>query len=90
MPIKLPLPILRRNSIQSIAHILSDILIPILIQTQCTARMLYKQVEQPNLIVLDLWEFARYGVSYEVGTPRFGREGEGFLEPCHAGGLERV
>ena len=52
--------------------------------------MLYKQIEQPNLIVLDLWEFARYGVGYEVGTPRFGGEREGFLEPCHAGRLEGV
>lgn len=81
MPIQSSLPIFRRNPIQSITQILPNILVPILIHTQRTARMLHKQIEQPDLVGRDLGQGRDYFRGDEVGTPGAGGEGEGFLEP---------
>jgi hypothetical protein len=63
--------------------IASYLTIPILIHAQCTRCMLDKQVEQPNFVLLQLWEFLHDVVRYKVGAPGAGREVDCALEPGH-------
>jgi len=86
MPIQVPLPILRCNPIQRITHIGPDILIPILVQTQCATRMLDKQIQQSYFVVFDLGKRGDDVVGYEVAAPGLGGEGEGFLAPGQGAG----
>jgi len=81
MPINalLPTPILRHKPIQRITHIGSNILIPILIHTQSTTRMLYKQMQYPDLILFYLWDLGFNVLGNEVGTPAVGGESYGTL-----------
>lgn len=83
MPVQIPLPILRRNPIQGIAHILPNILIPILVKTECARRMLNKQIQQADFVRLDLREVVDDRIGDEVRAPRFRGERQGFLEPGH-------
>ena len=85
MPIKLSLPILRCNTIKSIAHISSNILIPVLVQRQRATRMLNKQIEKADFVFLDLGQVFDDCVGDKVGTAGFRGEREGFLEPGHVG-----
>ena len=106
MPIqRLPLgPGLGDDSVQSIAHIGSDILhtlslptaqaassqgrekqetnlVPVLIQTQCAARVLDEQVQQPHLVRPDLGQLLEDRVGDEVGAAGARGEREVFLGP---------
>lgn len=61
--------------------------IPILIQSQPAARVLHKQVQQPDLVRLELrTELLQYQVGDEVRAPRPRREGELLLGPGHGWG----
>ena len=67
MPIQpLPFFILRRYSVQRIAHIRPDIAIPILVHGQCAARVLEEKMQQPAFDILDGWDGGCDMRSYEV------------------------
>jgi hypothetical protein len=83
MPIKVPLPISRRNPIQRIAHIGAHILVPVLVQRERAAGVLYEEVEHADFVIAEFGELGQDFVGYEVGAARAGGEGEGFLEPGH-------
>ncbi|QSZ37765.1 hypothetical protein DSL72_008864 [Monilinia vaccinii-corymbosi] len=87
VPIQLPLLVLRRNPIQRITHIGPNILIPVLIQTQGTTRMLDEQIQKSNFIVFDFGDGGDDVVGDEVRAPGSRREGDGFLGPRHDGGF---
>lgn len=75
MSIQLPLPILRRNPVQRIAHVCPHILVPVLVQAQRAARVLDEQVQQARLVRADLGQFGEDVVGYEVGAACAGGEG---------------
>jgi hypothetical protein len=79
-----PLPspfILRHNAIQRITHIRPYILVVILIQAQRAGRVLHEQIQQPGLVVLQLWQRVDDVGCYEVRAAAARRQGYGFLEP---------
>lgn len=83
MPIQIPLPILGGNPVQRIAHIRAHVVIPVLVQGECAARVLHEEVEHADFVVADFGEFGDDVVGDEVGAARAGGEGELFLEPGH-------
>ena len=83
MPIEIPLPIRRRNSVQRIAHIGAHILVPVLVQRERAAGVLDKQVEHADFVVADFGELGEDFVGYKVGAAGARGQGEGFLEPGH-------
>lgn len=54
MTVKVSLLVHWDDSVQSIAHIGADIVVPILVQRERAARVLNEQVEHANLVVADL------------------------------------
>ena len=60
--------------------------IPVLVQTQPAARVLDKQVQQPDLVVLNLGHLLEHQVGNEVRPARLGGQGEVPLRPGHGGG----
>lgn len=83
MPIKIPLPIRRRNPVQRIAHIGAHILVPVLVQRERAAGVLHEQVEHADFVIAEFGELGEDFVGYEVGAAGARGEGEGFLEPGH-------
>lgn len=77
------LPIRRGNSVQSIAHISADIIIPVLVQRQSAAGVLDEEVEHADLVVAKLGQLRDDMVGDEVRAARAGGEREGLLEPGH-------
>jgi hypothetical protein len=69
------------NPIQRGTHIRPDILVVVLVQTQCARCVLNKQVQKTGLVFLDLWQLFQDRVGDEVGAPAARGEGELFLEP---------
>lgn len=57
MTVQNPLPILRRNAIQGIAHILPNILVEVFVQAQRAAGVLDEEVEHADFVVAELGEF---------------------------------
>lgn len=55
----------------------------VFIQSQGAARMLHKQVQQPDFVTANLGECADNLVSDEIRTPRLGGQCKLFLEPSH-------
>lgn len=88
MSIQLSLAILRRNTIQRIAHISPDILVPILIQRQRARRVLDKQVQQAHFVGPELRQLAHNVIGDEIAAPRSRGQGDGFLGPGHLAGGE--
>lgn len=67
--------------VQGVAHIGSHILVPVLVETERTARVLDKEIKQADLVLSDLRQRLHDLGSNEVGPARAGREGELLLEP---------
>lgn len=57
MPIQIPLPILRRNPIQRIAHICTHIVIPVLVERERAARVLDEEVQHADFVGAEFGEF---------------------------------
>lgn len=58
----------------------------VLIHTQSTARVLYKQIQQPDLVMTKLGKTPNDVVSDEVRAARLGRQKELLLFPRHCAG----
>lgn len=81
MPVQIALAVLGGDAIERIAHVLAHLLVPILIHAQRAARVLHKQVQQPDLVGRDLGEGGHDLAGDEVGAPRARGQGERSLEP---------
>lgn len=62
-------------------------LLTVLIQAKRTARVLNKQIQQPHLIVLNLWESLKNLICNQVRAPALGLEGKLLLRPHCRGTL---
>lgn len=83
MSIQTSLPIFRRQTVKRIAHIFTDIGVPVLVEGEAAGGVLDEKVEEPDFVVFELGEFFRDDVGDEVGAAGFRREGEGLLKPAH-------
>lgn len=72
---------LGRDAVQRIAHVGTDIVVPVLVEAEGAARMLHEQVENADLVVLELRELADDLFGDEVGAARARGQGELLLEP---------
>lgn len=83
VPVQIPLPVLRYDSVQRVAHVGPYVFIPVLVQGEGARRVLHEQMEQPDLVVSQLGQVLLDVVRDEVRAAAPGREGEGLLEPGH-------
>ncbi len=85
MPIQRPLLVLGRQPVQRIAHVLPDLLVPVLVQAERTARVLHEEVEQADFVLFELGELLLDVRGDEVGAAGLGGQRELLLEPGHCG-----
>jgi hypothetical protein len=83
MPVQIPLLVVRRNTVQCVAHIGADILVPVFVQRERARSVLDEQVEEPDFVVFDFGQFVDHAVGDEVAASRARGERELLLEPGH-------
>ena len=89
------LPLIRRDPLQRVRHVLAYVLVPVLVEAERARRVLDEEVQEADAVRGDLGELARDAVGDQVGAARGRREGELLLEPHRRGvggwgGLEEV
>lgn len=90
MPVKVALAVLRRKAVERIAHVLADLLVPVLVHGERAGGVLHEQVQDADFVVFELGQLARDFVRDQVAAAGFGGEGELFLEERHGGRLWEV
>lgn len=74
------------DTIEGVAHVGTDILVPVLIEAEGAAGVLDEEVQQADLVVADGGQLVEDDIRYEVRATRPGRQGEVFLVPRHGDG----
>lgn len=72
---------LGRDAIHCIGHVGANVVVPVLVQAQRTARVLDKQVEDSDFVILELWKSAHHIVGDEVRALGLAGQRELLLEP---------
>jgi len=79
MTVQVPLLIHRGNAIKSVAHIGSNIIIPVLVQRKRATGVLHEQVQHADFVVANLGNLLENMVGDEVGAAAAGGKSEVFL-----------
>ena len=87
VPVKLALPVLGRNAVQRIRHVLAHVFVIVFVQAQGARSVLDEEVHDADFVVLELGQLARDFIGDEVAAAGLGGERELFLEERHAGQL---
>lgn len=83
VPVQISLPVLGRDAVERVRHVVAHILVPVLVQAERARCVLDEEVEQADLVVAQLGQLALDVVGDEVGALGIGREVDGLLEPRH-------